>query len=167
MTEVMKIRTDQTSLRRRRSDTHGHDRPGHFVRCEMSRRWKSFWPARAVGGNQGRKASTTPLRRHEGETPRHRQEPDCQPGQCGFLPIGRPTRGSPPRSTRCFPEFGLSYRFPHRKRTGRDQVFLHRLSHRRGYLETTTLESSADTSGAKNPIPGDGVCRHLSATLHP
>lgn len=51
--------------------------------------------------------------------------------------------------------YGLSYRF----RTGTDAQKIQVsciVSHRDGYSETTTLESGADTSGAKNPIQAMG-----------
>ena len=52
-------------------------------------------------------------------------------------------------------EFGLSYRF--RTETDGAKIKVSCIvSHREGYSETTTLESGADTSGAKNPIQAMG-----------
>lgn len=52
-------------------------------------------------------------------------------------------------------EFGLSYRFKTETENSRIKVSCV-VSHRDGYSETTSLESGADTSGAKNPIQAMG-----------
>lgn len=52
-------------------------------------------------------------------------------------------------------EFGLSYRFRTETENNRIKVTCI-VSHRDGYSEATSLESGADTSGAKNPIQAMG-----------